>query len=250
VNGGQCLVAWQKICKPLSMGGLGVKDLPLQGIALQMRWDWLRHTDPLRPWQGLPLIEDLKTSKAFNSMVQISVGDGARTLFWRDRWIKGVSVQDIAPICFSKVSDKCASKRIVQEALQNNRWIGDIRGRLGTEGVIQCLILLTSVSTLVRDTSIPDRFHWPWTKSRIYTARSAYRAMCFGAESMEGASAVWKSWAPLRCKIFAWLALQCRLLTTEQRHRHGLQDQVSACFTCLQEPGELNHILMDCVYAR
>jgi hypothetical protein len=29
-----------------------------------------------------------------------------------------------------------------------------------------------------------------------------------------------------------------------------LQDQVSACFTCLQETDDLNHILMGCVYAR
>jgi hypothetical protein len=27
VNGGHCLVAWQKICRPLVFGGLGVKDL-------------------------------------------------------------------------------------------------------------------------------------------------------------------------------------------------------------------------------
>jgi hypothetical protein len=54
VNGGQCLVAWDSICKPYEFGGLGVKNLRLQGLALRVRWEWLRRTDLSRPWQGLP----------------------------------------------------------------------------------------------------------------------------------------------------------------------------------------------------
>jgi hypothetical protein len=38
VQGGQCLVAWRSICKPKKFGGLGVKDLRLQGLALRVRW--------------------------------------------------------------------------------------------------------------------------------------------------------------------------------------------------------------------
>jgi hypothetical protein len=53
-NGGQCLVAWDVVCKPMSLGGLRVKNLKLQGLALRARWQWLRRTDPDRPWQGLP----------------------------------------------------------------------------------------------------------------------------------------------------------------------------------------------------
>jgi hypothetical protein len=42
VEEGQCLVAWQQVCKPVKFGGLGVKDLRLHGIALRVRWEWLR----------------------------------------------------------------------------------------------------------------------------------------------------------------------------------------------------------------
>jgi hypothetical protein len=41
VNGGQCLAAWRGIFKPKEFGGLGVKDLRLQGLALRLRWMWL-----------------------------------------------------------------------------------------------------------------------------------------------------------------------------------------------------------------
>jgi hypothetical protein len=34
VSGGKCLVAWDAICKPYEFGGLGVKNLRLQGLAL------------------------------------------------------------------------------------------------------------------------------------------------------------------------------------------------------------------------
>jgi hypothetical protein len=87
VNGGQCLVSWQQICTPVCYGGLGVKDLRLQGIALRVRWEWLRRTDPERPWQGLHMLHDDKAVAVFNSLVCIKVGDGANTMFWTDRWI-------------------------------------------------------------------------------------------------------------------------------------------------------------------
>jgi hypothetical protein len=58
VQGGQCLVAWRTICKSKEFGRLGVKDLRLQGLALRVRWMWLRRIDPERPWQGLPGLND------------------------------------------------------------------------------------------------------------------------------------------------------------------------------------------------
>jgi hypothetical protein len=38
VHGGQCLVAWEVVCRPEEYGGLGIKDLRLQGLALRTRW--------------------------------------------------------------------------------------------------------------------------------------------------------------------------------------------------------------------
>lgn len=36
VNGGQCIVAWNTIYKPVEFGGLGVKNLGMQGLALRV----------------------------------------------------------------------------------------------------------------------------------------------------------------------------------------------------------------------
>jgi hypothetical protein len=97
-------------------------------------------------------------------------------------------VEDIAPLIFGRVSVSCANKRTVQEALQDSRWIRDVRGNLTANGLVQCLNLLAMVSTMDRDATAVDQFFWPWSSSGQYTARSAYKPMCLGAETMEGAS--------------------------------------------------------------
>jgi hypothetical protein len=87
VHGGQCLVAWDAVCKPYEFGGLGVKNLCLQGLALRVRWVWLRRTDLGHPWQGLPSWKDEMANAVFDSLVKIKVGKGDRVLFWHDRWL-------------------------------------------------------------------------------------------------------------------------------------------------------------------
>ena len=47
VNGGRCLVAWDKVTRPLSLGGLGVLNLRYMGWALQLRWLWFQKNRPL-----------------------------------------------------------------------------------------------------------------------------------------------------------------------------------------------------------
>jgi hypothetical protein len=81
VNGGQCLVVWDTICKTTRLGGLGVKDLRLQGLALRVRWCWLHRTDPSRPWQGLPAINDQEANEVFQSLARFQVGYGESILF-------------------------------------------------------------------------------------------------------------------------------------------------------------------------
>jgi hypothetical protein len=53
VLGGKCLVAWDRVQRPLHLGGLGVLDLNLFGIALRERWLWLCYMDTGRPWTSM-----------------------------------------------------------------------------------------------------------------------------------------------------------------------------------------------------
>ncbi|KAM0872925.1 hypothetical protein ACQ4PT_038387 [Festuca glaucescens] len=70
-NGGQCLVAWDSVCKPLRLGGLGIKNLRMQGLALRVRWEWLQRTDSSRPWKGLRMANDRQASEVLNSLATV-----------------------------------------------------------------------------------------------------------------------------------------------------------------------------------
>lgn len=43
VQGGHCLVGWERVCRPCELGGLGIHNLEVLGWALSMHWLWLKH---------------------------------------------------------------------------------------------------------------------------------------------------------------------------------------------------------------
>ena len=66
-NGGQCMVNWQRVCRPISLGGLGIKDIQRTGIALRARWLCLQHTDPSQPWSHLHIPHEPDMSAIFRA---------------------------------------------------------------------------------------------------------------------------------------------------------------------------------------
>jgi hypothetical protein len=250
VNGGLCLVAWDKICKPKRFGGLGVKDLALQGIALRVRWEWLRRTDPLRPWAGLPAPKDPRAKEVFDRFIRIQVGNGNKILFWSDSWIGGRSVRHIAPLILQSVPTRTQNRRTVAQALVENRWVDDIQGELTAEAARQCVQLWACINLVDRDIEEDDVLSWSCSANGVYSAKSTYDMLQSEGVEFPMADAIWKNGAPLKAKIFMWLTIQHHLWTADRRHRHGLQDQTSSCFVCLQEEDKVEHLFTQCSYAR
>jgi hypothetical protein len=173
-SGGQCLVAWDQLCKPLEYGGLGIKDLKLQSLALRVRWQWLQRTAMLRPWQGLAQLKDKAARALFHNLIQIEVGDGSRVLFWRDRWINGRSGTDFAPGLCLTISARICNARTVEQTMLDNRWFSDIPGTLATRGAKELITLWAAVHGVQRHADRKDCFRWPWTASGQYSAKSTY----------------------------------------------------------------------------
>jgi hypothetical protein len=126
-NGGNCLVAWERVQRPLEYGGLGIHNLEHLGCALRIHWLWAEKTDPSRPWAGLPVQVPRKAQALFNITVDAIVGNGEKIWFWTDRWLDGHTLVKLAPNLFNAVP-KRTDKRTVAQALQNRRWVNDIRG--------------------------------------------------------------------------------------------------------------------------
>jgi hypothetical protein len=247
---GRCLVAWENVCKPTRLGGLGVKDLTLHGLALRARWEWLQRTDPSRPWQGLQLTPDRGAIEVFRSLAKISVGSGEKVFFWLDRWINGRCAEDIAPLVTKAVLPRRRNIRRVSDALRDNAWLTDLGADLSLEAWAQCVKLWEEIDLVPRRPQEEDEFAWIGAANGVYSAKDTYRLLCQGGLEFGLHQAIWKSFATTKCKIFCWLALRYRLWTSDRRQRHGLQDQVSVCFICLQDQDTVDHILMRCPFAR
>ena len=72
------------------------------------------------PWQGLHLLVDEQAREVFSSFVKIKVGEGSKVLFWKDRWIHGATIADIALLLHELVSTRNKNRRTVQDALTDN----------------------------------------------------------------------------------------------------------------------------------
>ena len=113
-----------------------------------MRWEWLRWTDPERPWQDLPIIVDKEAQEGFDSLVHIEVGRGSKVLFWRDRWIHGFAVKDIAPMVHALIDTRTINQRTVQQATVDERWVLDISDSNSFQVLLQVMHLRLANSTV------------------------------------------------------------------------------------------------------
>jgi hypothetical protein len=166
----------------------------------------------------------------------------------------GSCVQDIAPLILNLVNTRRRSKRTAQEAFQNDRWTTDIMGDLPPMDT--CNINMFSCAwsfwtwTGLETPRIRTSFPGFCDASGNFSARSTYGRLCEGGIRFTAVDGIWKPWAPYKCKICLWLAVQYRVWTIERRARHGLQAVANVCFTCLQDVDTLDHILLHCSYAK
>ena len=166
---------------------------------------------------------DKEAKAVFDSLVHIKVGVGSKVLFWTDRWIHGFVAKDIATLIAGMVDKRVKGKRMVREALLEGAWDHDIMGQLSFTAHMQLIHLQQAVATIHRNVEEEDAFLWPWSATGSYSAKSTYKMLCQGMTRFDAAQCIWRSWAPLKCKIFAWLASQYRLWTSDRRARHELQ---------------------------
>ena len=182
-QGGHCLIAWPKVCRARELGGLGISDLKLLGYALRVRWPWLKKAEPNKPWASLPLQVSKEIECLLAIAVTTTVGNGPSTLFWKDNWLDGKSIQVIALEVAAVVPKRRANKRTVLEALTNQRWLEDIQGQMSSDAVMEYLVLWDLIEGVVLQQDSPDPHIWRLSSSGQYTAKSAYDALFQGAIS-------------------------------------------------------------------
>lgn len=120
-KGGNCLVSWQRVRRPLYFGGLGIHDLVTLSWAHRMRWLWLQKTEPSCPWAGFQIQVHPNAKAMFAMATATLVGNGINTKFWSDRWLHSHTIADLVPHLTSLISRRAISHRTVSQALENRR---------------------------------------------------------------------------------------------------------------------------------
>jgi hypothetical protein len=141
----------------------------------------------------------------FYAATIITVGDGRTAKIWQTPWLHGRKPKDIAPLIFAISSRKSF---MVREGLTNNFWIAKIdTNEISTSN---------HVVELLEEEGSNDSITWKFTNSGEYSVASAYNAQFEGMTNSYMMKAVWKTWAPPKCKLFAWLILQNRVWTADR----------------------------------
>lgn len=229
-------------------GGLGIPDLKLTGFALQTRWLWLQRVDDQRAWSELPLNTVPEVREFFRASTFSVIGNGQRTLFWLDKWVNQRAASDIAPCLMAFVPNRVKRSMTVAEGLTDRAWARSFIGGLSAQAILKYLNLWHLVSGTVLSNE-RDRLIWRWTADGVYSAKSAYKMMNAGSVHLQGSKRIWKTWAPLKVKIFLWLCFKKRQWTGDRRRRHGLEGR-TACYLCDQHEETIDHLLASCPVAR
>jgi hypothetical protein len=160
----------------------------------------------------------------FDVSTTVAVGSGSKTLFWKDRWLDGISIANRAPLLIQVVTKKVSRTRLVSEAMAEDRWIADISGSFSILALMQYVNLWIRLQSVYLDSQSEDKFIWKWTGNQQYSVFSACRAFFLGQCSILGARELSKG----KCKFFLWTILMGRVWTAARRVHDGLQDD-DAC---------------------
>jgi hypothetical protein len=172
---------------------------------------WFKWAEPAQPWIALPLVLTVEEIALFKLCTKITVGNGAKTSVWKDRWLNVKAPQDIAPDCFKLAWRK---NQTVVAALPTRRWMRGLR-RISSEHEheLRKFIELWTQLSQFQMTDEEDTITWRFSPNGCYSAKSAYMVQFIGAVTDRRWKLIWKAKVELKCRFFVWLLLQFRLPT-------------------------------------
>jgi hypothetical protein len=154
----------------------------------------------------------------------------------------------VAPEVLKHVPWRIASKRLVKDALTDLNWVADISGALSVRALAQVLDLCDLLEGLVLQPGIPDKHIWKFNASGDYSSSSPTkfslerlilgRLSGFGSLGLRG-----------NAIFFLWLVEHNRCWTTDRLAIRGLDHPV-CCPLCDQADATINHLLVECSFAK
>ena len=92
------------------------------------------------PWHDMALPCDKTDMELYRASTDVVVGDGAKCIFWHDRWLPGGALKLQFPELFHIATRK---SRTVQKELLNRNWIRSLANISSAEQMSQFIMLWT-----------------------------------------------------------------------------------------------------------
>jgi hypothetical protein len=171
------------------------------------------------------------------------IGDGRRTCFWTDWWIRERPLKEIFPNLFNICENPTQS---VAAALNSGELNITFTRSLNPDGRRQWVELVSLTDTFTFGNG-KDKIRWHLNPAGKFSVQSLYAKLSQGA-SVAFHKDVWEAKVPLKIKIFAWQLILGRLPSSQQiATRHGLA--TGNCVLCgtMEDAG---HIFFTCSLAK
>ena len=257
-------MAWDIVCAPFENGGLGFVSLPHMNMCLLLKhlsklhspdnnttstylidkYGWTNSHDlGSQDNFSTPIWRDIfKGLPFFRSISQVIIGNGVSTSFWNDLWLPG-SPTPLATQ-YSALYSHCLSQTVsVAHALATPDLNLSFTPRLSHAADHELVALRIILASVNLNEQVAD-LRTSRLDGKPITTKTAYRATWDTAPVDHLASAIWKNYAPNKCRLFIWLAHKDRVYTNERRFRRSIATS-DACPLCGQCES-IDHLLFTC----
>ena len=243
------LVAWNKVCWSVEVGGLGIRRIGLFNQALLGKWLWRFgcETNPLwlqviatkygetsggwctrvgRRSQGCGMWKNIrKGAKSFFGHVLFVVGEGLHIRFWYDLWCGHIPLKDLYLDLFSR-------------ALGKDAWIFELITITADDDSRSWNIQFHRV----------DSLFWKLNLNGVFNVCSFYNSLSAPLTIPFPWKCIWSSKVPRRVSFFLWIAAWDSILTIDNLVKRNLS-LVNWCGLCHYDVETVDHLLLHCKFA-
>ncbi|XP_030496751.2 uncharacterized protein LOC115712590 [Cannabis sativa] len=256
-------IAWERLCKPKTVGGLGFRSTETMNKAFLMKWAWKFLTEDECLWRQLMndkygknqnfLEIEAKTSdtilwkaimrtrEALQQGICRKIGNGNSTSIWFDPWVPGNPRQPTPCV------DSSEGISLVSNFISDGQWDEDlIRNWFRVEDAQR--ILNINLPTCMTN----DSWLWLPDPSGNFSVNSAYKLLKNIGRNLEWDRHwryIWGAKIHSRLKMFWWRILS-NCLPTRERIGYSIPMMDMLCPLCSSSIESSLHLFWDCTYAK
>ena len=225
------LVAWEKVCFPRELGGLGIRKLAPFNQALLGKWLWRYGHETLHLWRriiamkygegkggwctracsrahGCGLWSSISEGwEPFTKHLSFVLGDGACILFWHDKWTGDVPLKILYPQLFlcSANKEACISEVLSPPVGDNDRvWSLRFQRDFNDWELADSYSFIHFIQTRIPRGGGCDKLCCDLNGSGKFDTWSFYHKIRNVAPSTFPWKRIWKVKVPKRVAFFMW----------------------------------------------